>query len=73
MQIETDALEGKSASATKPSNTTSLPKFDVNMNIEDMEKMVRNSIEASNFFKSVRARRAFDDTLPSCDRREICD
>jgi len=40
MQIETDALEGKSESATKPKNTTSLPKFDVNMNVEDMEKMV---------------------------------
>jgi DNA-binding transcriptional ArsR family regulator len=53
MQIETDTLEGKSASATKPKNTTSLPKFDVNMNVEDMEKMVRNSIEASNFLKAL--------------------
>ena len=53
MQIETDASEGKSASATKPKNTTSLPKFDVNMNVEDMEKMVRNSIEASNFLKAL--------------------
>ena len=53
MQIETDALEGKSASATKPKTTTSLPKFDVNMNVEDMEKMVRNSIEASNFLKAL--------------------
>ena len=53
MEIETDALEGKSASATKPKNTTSLPKFDVNMNVEDMEKMVRNSIEASNFLKAL--------------------
>ena len=53
MRIETDTLEGKSASATKPNNTTSLPKFDVNMNVEDMEKMVRNSIEASNFLKAL--------------------
>lgn len=53
MQIETEALEGKSASATKPKNTTSLPKFDLNMNVEDMEKMVRNSIEASNFLKAL--------------------
>lgn len=53
MEIETDALEGKLASATKPKNTTSLPKFDMNMNVEDMGKMVRNSIEASNFLKAL--------------------
>ena len=53
MRIETDTREGKSAATKTVENPTSLPKFDVNMDVKDMEKMVRKAIEASNFLKAL--------------------
>ena len=38
---------------TPSTNETTLPVFDVNMCTEDMEKMVKNALRASNFLKAI--------------------
>ena len=38
---------------SQTTSETTLPTFDVNMCAEDMEKMVKNALKASNFLKAI--------------------